>query len=546
MLQIAHTQGLQQRSRMASWVAVLTLLASVWSTIIPEAMAKPFVWARSSDALTLDPHAVNEGTTHALNHHIYEPLIIRSRTGHLEPALAKSWTQTLNANVWLFELRERVVFHSGQPLTAEDVLYSLRRALSATSDLRTRLQGVKAYKVNAFGQIEITTHVPDPLLPIRLTDIFIMSKAWSEEHGVTKPQNYLAGENSYAATHANGTGPYRLKAREPGKLTHLVRNEGYWGWHKETLNERIKEIIYKPIADDKERITALLDGAVDYVQDVPLSELDVLRQAPDLTLKSGPENRVIFLGMSVRPTTTAGKTNPLKHIDARKAIAHAIDRFAIQRDIMRGQSIPTGVLAPPGINGFPRDLDQVRTFDLAVARKHIQSAGISEGTQITLDCPNNRYVNDAAICAAVAQQLGEIGLNVTLALHTKTAHFRKVRSGQSQLFLLGWGVPTFDSAYIFTNLFHTRTANIGSWNGTGFSNPGIDQRIVGLAALSGNGDRSRSIDELWFSARDAMIYVPLHVQTLVYAMRAGVNIEVDISNTPKLKHATVAAKASHD
>ena len=67
-------------------------------------IAKPFVWARSGDGLTLDPHALNEGSTHALNHHIYEPLIIRDSTGKLEPALATSWRQTINPLVWSFQL----------------------------------------------------------------------------------------------------------------------------------------------------------------------------------------------------------------------------------------------------------------------------------------------------------------------------------------------------------------------------------------------------------------------------------------------------------
>lgn len=504
--------------------------------------AEPFVWARASDALTLDPHAVNDGSTHALSHQIYEPLLIRDYKGKLEPALAASWRQQVNPLVWTFKLRPGVTFHDGQPLTAEDVVFSLTRALSPTSDLRTRLQGVDTFKAVGTDQIEITTHVADPLLPIRLTDIFIMNKAWSESHGATKPQNLLAGEATYASKHTNGTGPYKLISREPGKETKLTRNESYWGWRDTDVARRISEISYRPMPNDKERITSLLAGTIDFVQDVPIIELDVLRQAPNLQLNVGPENRVIFLGLSVKSELN-GKPNPLAKHEAREAIAIAVDRLDIQTRIMKGQSIPTAVLAPPGINGFPSDLDNIPPRDLDAARKLLQTAGVSDGLQMNLDCPNNRYVNDAAICKAIASQLAEIGLKVTPVLRAKGPHFSTVRSGKSQLFLLGWGVPTFDSAYIFTNLFHTATPGLGNWNGTGFSNLQLDERIASLSNLIEPGARARSMAHIWQSAREARIYVPLHVQTLIYAMRKGIDIPVDISNVPKLKHAVVLPEA---
>ena len=500
--------------------------------------AKPFVWARASDALTLDPHAVNEGSTHALSHQIYEPLIIRDHTGKLEPALATSWQQDINPLVWTFQLRDQVTFHDGQPLTAEDVIFSLERALSPTSDLRTRLQGVQSFKVAAAGRIEITTHVADPLLPIRLTDIFIMSKAWAEANGAAKPQDLRTGEDTFAATHTNGTGPYKLVSRELGKTTKLTRHDNYWGWRDTDLSNRIADIIYRPIPADKDRIADLLSGSIDFVQDVPITDLEVLRQAPDLKLSVGPENRVIFLGLSVKPTIN-GQPNPLTKLDAREAIAIAVDRLAIQNAVMHGQSIPTAVLAPPGINGFPSDLDDIPPRDLDQARKLLKSAAVPEGFALNLDCPNNRYVNDAAICKAISEQMAQIGLKVTPVLRPKGAHFQTVRSGKSQFFLLGWGVPTFDSAYIFTNLFHTASQRIGTWNGTGFSAPELDKRIANLSKLNEPGARARSMSYIWQSAREARIYIPLHVQTLMYAMRQGISIPVDISNVPKLKHATI-------
>jgi peptide/nickel transport system substrate-binding protein len=303
---------------------------------------------------------------------------------------------------------------------------------------------------------------------------------------------------------------------------------------------RIQEIIYRPIVSDTDRITSLLDGSVDFVQDVPLAELEVLKQAPGLNLKVGAENRVIFLGLSVVPML-ADKPNPLANIALREAVSLAIDRLAIQREIMLGQSIPTGVVAPPGINGFPRELDQIPPRDLVKAKALVNSVAGDGPIALTLDCPTNRYVNDAAICGAIKKQLADIGIQVTLHLQEKGKHIETVRSGQSQFFLLGWGVPTFDSAYIFTNLLHTRGPHLGTWNGTGYSNAELDQLIAQLPQVTGVGARGRAMGTIWQIANDARIYIPLHVQTLIYAMRSSINIDVDISNTPKLKNATLTA-----
>ncbi len=518
-------------------LAVLLIVYTVAAGSVVSS-AKPFVWARAGDALTLDPHAVNEGSTHALNHQIYEPLLIRDQTGNLEAALAISWTQTINPLVWSFQLRKHITFHDGQPLTAEDVVFSLKRALSPTSDLRTRLQGVRSFKAVTPDKLEITTHVHDPLLPIRLTDIFIMSKAWAEANDVVKPQNYLAGAITFAATNANGTGPYRLVSREVGKSTKLARNKNYWGWRGTEPSNRISDIDYRPMRSAKERITALLDGTVDFVQDVPLFELEVLRQAPNLKLVVGPENRVIFLGLSIK-AAFGDNPNPLADANVREAIAMTIDRRAIQRDIMMGQSIPTAVLAPPGINGFPFELDDIAPRNLEKARALLKNTAAANRAVLSLDCPNNRYVNDAAICKATANQLSDIGLKVEVKLRPKSAHFRTVRSGKSQFFLLGWGVPTFDSAYIFTNLFHTRGQRLGSWNGTGYSDSELDKQIISLSQLAERGARAREMSYIWQTARESRIYIPIHVQTLMYAMRDGIDIAVDISNAPKLKHATI-------
>src|SRR5262249_36672238 len=128
-----HAGRHRMRSHWNPPIAVLAAALALASAV----EARPIRWARSQDALTLDPHAQNEGRTPNQMHLIYEPLVDRdTRDGSLMPTLASAWTLTSDPSVWEFKLRPNVTFHNGNPLSADDVVFSFTRALQPTSDLR--------------------------------------------------------------------------------------------------------------------------------------------------------------------------------------------------------------------------------------------------------------------------------------------------------------------------------------------------------------------------------------------------------------------------
>jgi peptide/nickel transport system substrate-binding protein len=217
--------------------------------------ARTLRWARSMDVSSLDPHAANTGPDILLAHQIYEPLIIRQVDGWMVPALAMSWALTGDPKVWEFKLRPNVRFHDGARFTADDVVFSIERARSETSDMKSLLSSVENVTKVDDLTVRIRTKGPDPLLPNNLTDIFIMDREWCETHGATRPPDPKAKEQSFAATNANGTGAYTLVSRQPGAQTRLRRNEAYWGRKEFPLE--ISEIIYRPIPDNAARIAAL-------------------------------------------------------------------------------------------------------------------------------------------------------------------------------------------------------------------------------------------------------------------------------------------------
>ena len=516
------------------------LLALVGALLIaPLAEARTIKWSRASDALTLDPHSQNEGPTITLAHQIYEPLIVRDPQGRFRPALAESWALTSDPLVWEFRLRKGVQFHDGTAFTVDDVIFSYDRARQPASGMRWLLASIDQLIKVDDHTLRIKTKSPNSLLPNNLTDLFIVSKAWTTRNKSTAVHDLKIVDEPFMARNANGTGPFVVVRREPGVRTEMKRHDGYW--EKLAEGADVTEIVYLPIPTDAQRIAALLTGQVDFVQDVPVQDIEKLRQQAGLAVRIGPENRSIFLGMNVGGPELASSEirdrNPFADKRVRQAVNMTVNRQAIQRTVMRGQSLPTGIIAPPGVNGYAVDLDKIPPVDAAKAKALLADAGYPDGFTVTMHCPNDRYVNDEAICLAIAAQLAPIGIRVSLVTQSRSLHFPMIQATPPTVdfYLFGWGVPTFDSAYIFSLLYHTRTDKLGTWNGTRYSNADLDKLIVSLDSEIDAARRNDIIQRIWVRLQDEAIYIPLHIQTIAYAMPADLELPVDVSNQPKLK-----------
>ena len=518
----------------------LALAALMASTALP-ATAETLRWARAGDSLTLDPHAQNEGPTHTLAHQIYEPLIIRDMTGAFEAALATDWAPKADdPNVWVFTLRQGVKYHDGADFTAEDVVFSINRAKSDNSRMKELLSSVVEVRAVDDHTVEFVTDGPNPILPSNLTNLFIMDKGWTEANGAVEVQNMDAGESTFAATNTNGTGAYKLVSREPDVKTVLTRNEDYWGKGQFPLD--VSEIVYTPIQNAATRVAAILSGEVDFIQDVPVQDLQRVAATDGLVVKTAPQNRTIFFGLNLGPDDIANDNvegkNPLADVRVRRAMNLAINRDAIKQVVMRGQSQPAGIISPPFVNGWTEEMDRIET-DVAQAKALMAEAGYGDGFSIQLDCPNDRYINDEAICQAAVGMFGQIGITVNLDAKPKAQHFPLISSGGTDFYMLGWGVPTYDSEYIFNFLVHTRGEQRGSWNGTGYSNPELDAKIVSLSSETDLDKRNATIADIWGTVQDEVLYLPIHHQVLNWGMTDKVGIEVSPEDDPKIKYFTM-------
>jgi peptide/nickel transport system substrate-binding protein len=507
------------------------------------AQAKTVRWAASGDPNTMDPHSQNVGTVTMVLQQVYDSLLKRNQDLSLAPGLATEWRQE-EPTRWRFTLRQGVKFHEGETLSAEDVAFSIQRALQPTSNFGIYVDTVERAVAVDERTVDIILKRPDPILPNKLASIFIMSKAWSEKNNATRPQNTRAREEMHTTRNTNGTGAYRLASREPDVRTVLAKNEAWWGWGVEGNAGNVTEIVYRPIASDATRIAALLSGEVDFVMDPPLQDLSRLRAAPGVKVVEGPEVRTIFLAMDVNRdellySDVKGK-NPFKDLRVRQALYQAIDIQAIHRTTMRGQSVVTGTLFPEQVNGYVKAEDVRLPFDAARAKTLLEQAGYPQGFNVTLDCPNNRYINDEQICQNIAAMWSRVGVRTAVKSQPLAPFFAQVQKDDTSVYLLGWGVPTLDALYSFQSLLASRNGEQGDgiWNYGRYSNPRIDALIQRMKTDTGEA-RQAAIAEALKLYREDVPHIPLHHQMIPWVMRSNIQIPHMANNQPYFRWAVV-------
>ena len=503
-----------------------TLVAAIaLAALASPAAAKTFKYSTTGDVIGMDPHINNEGPTNAMKDHMYEGLVTRHWDLTVRPALATEWTQ-VNPTTTRFKLRQGVTFHDGSPFTADDVVFSFDRIRGEQSDMKTYVTGVKeARKVDDLT-VELVTEAPDPVLIQNLTLFHIMSKSWAQKHNTLLP---LRGANaeSFANRNVNGTGPFKLAERVPDTRTVLVPNEKWWG----TPEHNLTRVEFRPIGNAATRVAALLTGEIDMMFPVPLQDIPRLERTAGVKVLQGPELRTIFLGFDqfreeMLDMAGSGK-NPFKDVRVRRAFYQAIDINAIHRVVMRGASTPTGLMIAPGINGFAKDLNDRYPLDPEGAKKLLADAGYPSGFTVTLDCPNDRYVNDEAICQAVVPMLSRIGVTVRLNSQTKGLHFDKIglkEGRRTSFYMLGWTPGSYDAHNMLYNII---TLNAGPGAGANNSGRYTNPRVEELTRLIGQEldkeKRTAMIHEAMKIHKEDFGHIPLHQQALAWGVRETVS-----------------------
>jgi len=502
------------------------MIAATMSLTATASMAASLKVGMNAEPSAIDPHYHNLGPNNAMAQNIFSRLIEQDEKQRLNPGLATSW-KAVDDLTWEFKLRKGVKFHDGSPFSADDVIFTFKRAPNvpnSPSSFGTYIKGKTAVKIDDFT-VQFKTAKPFPLMPQDVSNVSIISKKAAE--GAT-----TADFNSGKA--AIGTGPFKFVKWVPGDVLQLAKNPDYWGGPTEWDTVTIKTIKSGP-----GRVAALLAGDVDFIDNVPPTDIARLKKESNIQLSQGISNRVIYLHMDQfredSPFITAKDgskiKNPLLDVRVRRAISKAINRDLIVDRVMEGVAVAAGQLLPEGFFAVSPNMKPEK-YDPAGAKKLLAEAGYPNGFKMTIHGPNDRYINDAKIAEAIAQMLSAVGIATTPVTMPKAVYFKRASRGgankmpEFSFILVGWGAGTGEPSSPLKSLLHTydKSQGFGASNRGRHSDAATDKLIED--ALATVDDKKRS--DLLIKATELAVgqrlgIIPLHYQVNTWAARKGIS-----------------------
>ncbi|MEM9028373.1 MAG: ABC transporter substrate-binding protein [Pseudomonadota bacterium] len=495
--------------------------------------AKTLRYAFQGTLKSLDIYALAETFTLGTLTNVYEGLVARDADLKIRPALAERW-ERLSPTHWRFHLRKGVTFHNGNPFTAADVVFSAERVRSKGSNLRARVPKDARFVAVDDHTVDVHLSSPNPILLSEWASWGIMDREWAEANDAVAVASPTSKKVSYAAKHANGTGPFRVVSHRVGVKTVFERNDAWWGKREHNLTR----VEFVPISAASTRVAALLSGEVDMAFPIPVQDEARVSANPGTSVLAGPELRTIFLGMDqfrdeLIDSNVKGR-NPFKDKRVRQAVYHAINIKAIQSRIMRKRSVPTAQMISPVL--FQGETPPERlAYNPKKAHELLSSAGYPSGFEVGMDCSNDRYVNDGAICQAVAALLAKVGIRVKLNVQPKSRFFAKVLGSngyQTSFYLLGWTPSSFDSYNVLHKIHGCRSKGSarGQFNLGGYCNPEVDALADRILVENDPARRDVLIEKAFKITTSDVAYIPLHQQMLAWGVSKRVSIKQRADN----------------
>jgi len=499
-------------------LATATAMVIGLATMAP---AQTLNFAYDADPVSLDPHEQLSGGTLQLSHMVFDPLVRWNSDLGFDGRLASSWDRVDDTTV-RFTLREGVKFHSGNAMTAADVVWTIDR-LKSSPDFKGIFAGWTSATAVDDMTVEIKTDGPSPLVLHTATYVFPMDSAFYEAGGA----DIVKHGDSFASKTISGTGPFTITEREQGVKVVFSRNADYWDTNSPG---NVQTAVLTPIKEAPTRVAALLAGDVDFIAPVPPTDLDRIDSNEGTNLVTMSGTRIITLQMNQE------RHEALANANVRLAIVHAINNEGIVDKIMKGFGTAAAQQSPKGYLGHNEAL--VPRYDVAKAQALMAEAGYADGFSATMMCPNNRYVNDFKICEAAAAMLAKIKIDIDLTTMPKAQYWPKFDERAADIMMIGWHSDTEDSANF--NEFLTMTPNAdtgrGQYNSGNYSNAMVDELTVASLTETDDAKRAEMLQKAEKILHDEAAYVPLHWQDLAWAAGTGVDAEpvLNVMNFPYL------------
>lgn len=487
--------------------------------------AKTLKLAMDADPVSLDPHMQLSGGMLQYSHMVFDPLVRWTKETTIEGRLADKW-ERLDDKTVRFHLKQGVKFHSGNELTADDVIWTVNRLKQSVDFKGIFEQFETPLKVDKYT-VDIVTKVPYPLLVSTATYIFPMdSKFYSgqDDKGTDKAVINKTGY-SFANENLSGTGKYTVSERQQGVKVVFEAFPGYWD--KQSPGN-VDKIILTPIKNDATRVAALLSGDVDFIMPVPPQDMDRIEKSDNVKLVTMSGTRIITLQLN------QNRVEAFKNPKVRQAIVYAINNAGIAEKLMKGRATVGAQNSPKGYAGHNPDLTP--RYDLKKAKQLMKEAGYENGFEVSMVAPNNRYVNDEKIAEAAASMLGKIGIKVNLKTMPKAQYWDQFDLQVADIQMIGWHSDTEDTGNFFEFLLMcpNKETGYGQYNSGNYCNQEVDSLALKVQAETDEVKRTAMLQKMEKIAYDEAAFVPLHWQDLSWAGKNNLGIEaiVNVMNFP--------------
>jgi len=486
----------------------LVLIAAILAAAPGASRAAELNFAVSAFPLSVDPHFYNGIGDRSLTLHLYSRLVEQKPDMTTIPGLATSW-KAVSDTEWEFRLRPGVQWQDGQPLTPQDVVFSLGRAGNIPNTplgYGPQTRAITGVTVVDEQTIRITTSRPAPTLPLDVAAIAIVARHAAE--GVASP-DFATGPAH------TGTGPYKLVSFTNNDRVVMERNPTYWG--EAPAYERV---VMRFISNDAARGAALLSGDVDLIDAPNENDLPRMKADPRFRVAQVQGNRDIFYlpdasrtGPSPDVTDNAGKplpNNPLHDVRVRRALAMAVNRQALAERVLLGTVLPMEQLMWPGAYSYAPGV-KAPPYDPDRAKALLAEAGYPDGFRITIHTFADRPTHVPA-GQAVAQMWTRIGVRTQVEALPVAVYVPRAAKLEFSMPAMSWGHGTGEVGTAFVNIFATidATKGRGPANWGGYSNPAFDALVDKATGTIDDAARERLLVQATEILADDVAYIPLY------------------------------------
>ena len=467
------------------------------------------------DNLTgLDPADINDTLSQSACRLMFQGLYGFDPQMKLIPVLAESYTADDSAKVFTFKLRQGISFHDGTPFDAQAVKANFERV--ANPENRLKRQSLLAM----LDRVEVVDPMTARVILKEPFGAFVNTIA--HPAGMMLSPKAIAQYGKEIGRNPVGTGPFTFVSWNADTLK-VKKNTGYW---KPGL-PKVETVTFRSVPENGARIAMLQTGEAQFIYPLPPEMAAVVQRSPNVEIVNEPSIIARYVSLNCMK-------KPFTDVRVRQALNHAVNKEAYAKVVYNGFAQPLDAPIPPKLGFYSQQ--EPYAYDVAKAKQLLAEAGYPNGFGITLHCTNDRYLNDEAICQAIAGFLGRIGVKTAVSSRPLAIQTAAINNQETDFYLYGWGVPTYDSAYVFDYLVHTRGKNgRGNTNATRYSNAELDSQIVSLASEGDARRRDATIHSIWSTVQKELIYLPLHDQIQTYAMVRKFDIPVNPSNTPYFK-----------